>query len=71
MAFHASRRRAHILLRGRINVTTLARCRQMSANERKSRLLMLLHHIRHTPVQRGMAARAIIPQLALVHIRMA
>ena len=55
----------------RIGVACLARHGQMSPHQRKSRLLMLVDHIRHLPRLRGVTLEAVRPQLTPVDISMA
>jgi hypothetical protein len=68
MAPEAICRRSGKLLLSRVRVTSLARQRCVLAEQRKPRRLVLLNHVGNLPRLRGVAAKAIRPQLAFVNV---
>jgi len=71
VATEAIRRRSGKLLLSRVRVTGLARQCRVLAEQRKPRRLVLLNHVGNLPRLRGVAAKAIRPQLAFVNVGVA
>lgn len=67
---YAGRGCPHILLLRRVGVACLTRHCLVSPDQRESRLLVFVDHVRHLPRFRGMTPEAVRSQLAPMHVGM-